>query len=219
MLGKAFRIHGSNFRMLPNPTTDFWTKRTFLKASWKITRLMEVFQEKLTELINSEGSAEEHEIVEISRTWKRISTLLNGKGDDELPLDVCEAIHDALDKRTDYLLHKIDQQTILSVIVAHLTIVMTVLEDQSSPLNNIVLANKEESLLSYYFYHVRPAVIGNLDSAGKPLSRKDKELRNTIWISLIFRMLCWLLLHDFDKQDIRVVPTDMKGSRMPIYIG
>lgn len=203
--------------MLPNPTTDPWMKKTFQKASWKITRLMEVFQAKLTELIDSEGFPENHPICEIRYKWKEISDL-GCKDDSTLGLEVCECIHDALDQRTEYLRNE-KQRDVLSVIVAHLTKVMSVLEDQSSALNNIVLANKEDTLLSYYFYHVRPAVIGNLDSGGKPLSRDEKELRNTIWISLIFRMLCWLLLHDFDKSDVRVVPTDMKGSRMPIYIG
>jgi hypothetical protein len=218
MLGKAFRIRGSNFRMLPNPTTDSWTKMTFPKASWKMTRLMEVFQDKLTELITSDGLQDDHPVVEISNTWSSIAPLLSDKDENKLPLHVCEAIHDALDQRTYFLL-QISQEQILSVIVAHLSKVMAVLEDQSSPLNNIVLANKEEALLSYYFYYVRPAVIGNLDSAGRPLSRTEKETRSTVWISLVFRMLCWLLLHDFDKQDVRVVPTDLKGSRMPIYIG
>ena len=61
-------------------------------------------------------------------------------------------------------------------------------------------------------------MIGNLDAKGKPLTKGDKELRNTIWISLIFRMFCWLLLHDFDKADAKIVPSDLKGSRMPIFI-
>ncbi|EPE31662.1 hypothetical protein GLAREA_12418 [Glarea lozoyensis ATCC 20868] len=220
MLGKSFRIRGSNFRMLPNPTTDFWAKMTFQKPAWKVTRLMEVFQEKLTELIKSEGLHGDHEIVRISRTWADISGLKTGADDDKIPLDVCELIHDALDDRTAYLLNTdINQTEILSVIVAHLAKVMEVLEDQNSKLNNIVLANKEDELLTFYFYYVRPAVVGNLDPGGKPLSRTAKETRNTVWISLVFRMLCWLLLHDFDRQDVRVVPTDMKGSRMPIYIG
>lgn len=203
--------------MLPNPTTDPWMKKTFQKASWKITRLMEVFQAKLKELIDSEGTPPDHPICEIGYKWKAISDL-GCTDDNNLGLDVCECIHDALDQRTEYL-KTVKQQDVLNVIVAHLTKVTSVLEDQSSPLNNIVLANKEDSLLSYYFYYVRPAVIGNLDLTGKPLSRSEKEFRNTIWISLIFRMLCWLLLHDFDKSDVRRVPTDMKGSRMPIYIG
>jgi hypothetical protein len=67
---------------------------------------------------------------------------------------------------------------------------MEILDDPNSPLNCIVLANKEEALLSYYFYQVRPAVIGNLDSTGKLLSKDKKEQRSNIWVSLIFRMLC-----------------------------
>ncbi|CAG8972634.1 hypothetical protein HYALB_00005403 [Hymenoscyphus albidus] len=217
MLGKAFRIRGSNFRMLPNPTTDFWMKKTYQKASWKITWLMEVFQDKLKELIESEGFQPDHPISLIRYKWIEISDL--GCIDDStLSLEACERIHDALDQSTDYLKNQ-KQQVVLDVVVAHLTKVMSVLEDQSSKLNNIVLAKKEETLLNYYFYHVRPAVIGNLDSTGILLSRAEKELRNTIWISLVFRMLCWLLLHDFDRSDVRVVPMDMKGSRMPIYIG
>jgi hypothetical protein len=104
MLGKSFRIRGSNFRMLPNPTTDFWAKMTFQKPAWKVTKLMEVFQEKLTELIKSEGLHGDHEIVKISRTWEDISGLKMGADDDKIPLDVCELIHDALDDRTAYQL-------------------------------------------------------------------------------------------------------------------
>ena len=61
-------------------------------------------------------------------------------------------------------------------------------------------------------------MVGNLDAKEILLTKDAKEQRNTIWISLIFRMLCWLLLHDFDKADSKIVPSDLKGSRMPIFI-
>lgn len=63
-------------------------------------------------------------------------------------------------------------------------------------------------------------MIGIPYANGRPLTYKDskeKEVRNTIWISLVFRMLCWLLLHDFDKADVKIVPSELKGSRMPIF--
>jgi hypothetical protein len=135
----------------------------------------------------------------------------------DLCIETRETIHDALDKIDSYLLG-LPQAIILSVVVAHLQIVLEVLSNPDSPLNTIVLANKEELLLDHYFYKVRPAVIGNLDAKGKPLTKDDKEQRNTIWISLVFRMLCWLLLHDFDGADVKIVPSDLKGSRMPIFI-
>ena len=51
MLGKVFRIRGSSFRMIPNPTSDPMVKQIGRKPAWKIARLMEVFQEKLKELL------------------------------------------------------------------------------------------------------------------------------------------------------------------------
>jgi hypothetical protein len=219
MLGQVLRLRGSSFRMVPNPTNDPWGKLigSGKKASWKIARLMDVFQEKLKELVDAEGFGPFHEVTAISTKWEKISKL-DFKDESELSIQCREAIHDSLDERTDYLL-KLKQADVLSVLVAHVTKVIDILDDPNSPLNTIVLANKEDSLFSHYFYEVRPAVIGNLDSKGKPLSNKDKEQRNTIWISLIFRMLCWLLLHDFDKADIKIVPSDLRGSRMPIFIG
>ncbi|TAQ87940.1 hypothetical protein B7494_g3749 [Chlorociboria aeruginascens] len=216
MLGKVLRLRGSNFRMIPNPTSDHWLKKTGQKASWKITRLMEVFQEKLAELAESEGFAPGHEVSNILDEWIAIRDLKYGD-ESNFKIEVREAIHDALDGRTTYLLH-LKQLEVLSVLVAHVTEVIGVLDDPNSPLNSIVLANKEESLLSYYFYHIRPAVIGNLGLDNRPLSREEKEKRNMIWISLIFRMLCWLLLHDFDRADVMIVPSDLLGSRMPVYM-
>lgn len=216
MLGKVFRIRGSSFRMLPNPTSDHWVKQIGRKASWKVTRLMEVFQEKLCDLCIAEDIAPNHPISDICAQWQTISAL--GCADEaNLSIETREAIHDALDKLDVYLL-TLQQGDILSVVVAHLNHVLEVLENPNSPLNTIVLANKEETLLDYYFYHIRTAVMGNVDGDGKPLSKDKRELRNTIWISLIFRMLCWLLLHDFNKADVKIVPSDLKGSRMPIFI-
>ncbi|CZT02194.1 probable Modin [Rhynchosporium agropyri] len=213
MLSKVFRLPGSNFRMLPNPTSDNWGKRNGAKASWKITNLMAIFQSQLSKLIltSSPPLSQANPISKISTQWARIAAL--GCSDEaNLPLEVREAIHQALDLQTEYLL-SIQQSEVLAVVVAHITKVVEVLEVSTSPLNVIVLANKEEALMNYYFTKIRPAVVGTEE-------KKDgEEDRNTIWIALIFRMLCWFLLHDFDKADAKIVPSDLKGSRMPIYIG
>jgi len=41
---------------------------------------------------------------------------------------------------------------------------------------------------------------------------------NRIWCTLVFRMLCWLQLHDFHRKDVQVSKSDVYGSRMPVYI-
>jgi len=182
---------------------------------------MQVFQTRLQAFVRDLGP--DHELVKISRQWDAI-THLGDTDEANLNIEVKEAIHNALDSRTEYLLsNSLTQAKVLKVVVAHISEVLRVLSDPNSPLNIIVLANKEEPLIDFYFDSVRPEVV-KLDPAltkGMIQEEIDKisEERNIIWMSLIFRMLCWLLLHDFDKADICMVPSDLKGSRMPVYIG
>lgn len=39
-----------------------------------------------------------------------------------------------------------------------------------------------------------------------------------IWCTLVFRMICWLMLHDFSKSDQQISRSELLGSRMPVYI-
>lgn len=50
-------------------------------------------------------------------------------------------------------------------------------------------------------------------------SLADQEVsHDDIWCTLVFRMICWLMLHDFNKQDVQVSKNELIGSRMPVYI-
>lgn len=180
---------------------------------------MQVFQAKLQEFIDNEGLDTSNSITKISNEWKAITGLSQYPIDEtNLSINVREAIHDAIDRQTEYLL-SLSQADVLNVLVAHITEVTKVLADQFSPLNTIVLANKEEALISHYFSKIRPDVVGHYGSDKNLLTKREKEHRNEVWIRLIFRMLCWFLLHDFDKADVKIVPSDLKGSRMPVFIG
>lgn len=48
--------------------------------------------------------------------------------------------------------------------------------------------------------------------ADEPVSHDD------IWCTLVFRMVCWLMLHDFNKEDVQASKSELLGSRMPVYI-
>lgn len=39
-----------------------------------------------------------------------------------------------------------------------------------------------------------------------------------IWCTLVFRMICWLMLHSFNKKDVQLPKSELLGSRMPVYI-
>ncbi|KAK6595192.1 modin [Botrytis cinerea] len=220
MLGKVTRIRGSNFKMIPNPTQDPWLKKAGSKPAWKVSKLMTIFQEKLSNISKQESDIDEisklHPIDKIIKKWQDIQSLNYGKEIDEynLSIEIREMIHDAIDDQTEYLLHDLRQKDVLQVVVAHLDKVTEILAQPKSSLNSIVSAQKEEPLLNEYFDKILPAVSAPI---GEKLSRSEEEKRTIIWISLMFRMLCWLLLHDWNKDDRCGVPPDLKGSRMPVF--
>jgi len=39
----------------------------------------------------------------------------------------------------------------------------------------------------------------------------------TIWCTLVLRMLCWLILHDFNRKDVQIPKSELRGSRLPVY--
>lgn len=53
---------------------------------------------------------------------------------------------------------------------------------------------------------------------GTAMSDRFEPRRSDIWCTLVFRMLCWLLLHDFDKRDIQMSKSELMGSRLPVYV-
>lgn len=57
-----------------------------------------------------------------------------------------------------------------------------------------------------------------VDTETNPSSDKRRRKVNEIWCMLMFRMLCWLRLHDFHRKDIQVSKSDVYESRMPVYI-
>ncbi|UPK96698.1 hypothetical protein LCI18_007633 [Fusarium solani-melongenae] len=50
-----------------------------------------------------------------------------------------------------------------------------------------------------------------------PLSIQEVS-HDDVWCTLMFRMICWLMLHDFNKLDVQVSKGELLGSRMPVYI-
>lgn len=47
---------------------------------------------------------------------------------------------------------------------------------------------------------------------GVPPSHED------LWCTLVFRMICWLTLHDIHRLDVQIGKSELWGSRMPVYI-
>jgi hypothetical protein len=58
------------------------------------------------------------------------------------------------------------------------------------------------------------------DAASHPLvlAELDAVYHDDIWCVLLFRMICWLMLHDFHKKDVQKPKSELLGSRLPVYI-
>lgn len=50
-----------------------------------------------------------------------------------------------------------------------------------------------------------------------PLSAQNAS-HDDIWCTLVFRMICWLMLHDINKLDMQLPKSELLGSRVPVYI-
>ncbi|KAK6211511.1 modin [Colletotrichum tabaci] len=42
--------------------------------------------------------------------------------------------------------------------------------------------------------------------------------RAAVWYTLVFRMICWLMLHDFDKKDVQLPKSELIGNRQTVFI-
>lgn len=49
-------------------------------------------------------------------------------------------------------------------------------------------------------------------------SPSTAESRKLVWCWLVFRMLCWLQLHEFHRDDAMLPRGELMGSRLPVYI-
>lgn len=70
---------------------------------------------------------------------------------------------------------------------------------------------RQDKLMAHYFSHIRPHVSARAN-------RAEEMHRDGVWCMLIFRMICWLMLHDFDMSDVQVGKSELLGSGMPVYI-
>ncbi|XWW93381.1 hypothetical protein V2A60_001314 [Cordyceps javanica] len=70
-------------------------------------------------------------------------------------------------------------------------------------------------LAEMYSQHVR-------DKVGQTVRklRRDalEETIDDVWCTLVFRMLFWLLLHDFHNNDVQLPKSGLFGDRLPVYI-
>jgi hypothetical protein len=78
---------------------------------------------------------------------------------------------------------------------------------------------KHESSQSVPMLHVHPPDrVSQQQYLGMDVTTSLESEATAIWCTLVLRMLCWLLLHDFNKKDVQIPKSELLGSRLPVYI-
>lgn len=80
------------------------------------------------------------------------------------------------------------------------------------------LGRREGSRSSVPMLHVQGPDRGSQPFQPLDLTTLLESEASAIWCTLILRMLCWLLLHDFDKKDVQIAKSELRGSRLPVYV-
>ncbi|KAM4067266.1 modin [Hirsutella rhossiliensis] len=136
-------------------------------------------------------------------------------------------LHEALEDLDEILTAKATCTQARDVLCIHLQEVLRCMNESSSndldPIRSIdeprfediytaSAEDKYATFMSVYFKVVRRKVVAEAAARSQSLTYEE------IWCTLVFRMTCWLRLHDFDRHDIQICKSELMGRRLPVYI-
>jgi hypothetical protein len=97
--------------------------------------------------------------------------------------------------------------------------------------------DKEDLLMKTYFQQILPALRMSFSATFFKLKTSDSEFNvvmgenaqtaewavymlasKELWCTLVLRMICWLMLHDFHRDDVQIPKGGLYGSDMRVYI-
>jgi hypothetical protein len=228
MLAEPFRLRGSNLKMLPNPTADRWPGEASVIEWYDEMIELQVHLENAIKAAREGDIAPDALLITISEQWARMNQVWIRAVD----IDMREKIHDALDATANHFQEHQAQavsESLSRVVASHIGAVLAASDDLQKAMNRSSASGK---LMRYYIAKILPKV-ANVDLADDVRSEVDilsrvatmnfpdesKNKKTVLWFGLMFRMICWFLLHDFDKMDVNMMNSALKGSRMPVFIG
>lgn len=157
----------------------------------------------------------------IQSAWETLHDSSWKGRDSEIDIDMREAVHSMLDSCTDFLVNNVHSASVLYVINAHIATVLEQLEDSDSFLCSGE-CDTEADMFDYYFNEIRSRVIApapsRRSSVWNHMKTFDSNQHEDVWITLLYRMCCWWILHDFSDMDTVRLPSRLKGSRLPVFI-
>ena len=223
MLAQTTHIKDRCFTYIPNPTSVRPNKMTFslqrLLSSFYILLLGDEGQQY------TKGAERSHDLYKLRRITSRLDEELpEDRGHYLGPLHQNE-LHIALDE-LDLILKAYNKTLVLSVLRCHLEeILQAGVETSQEPTSewgsfrepaSVSKDALEEETMERYFRVIRRRVVTNI--LREPGISSNLMDRDAVWLALILRMICWLSLHNFNKDDILVPDYEADRSNALVYI-
>ncbi|KAI3584380.1 hypothetical protein IWW34DRAFT_650015 [Fusarium oxysporum f. sp. albedinis] len=239
MIGQVFHIKDLCFRYIPNPCYCVWSTRGF-----SLTKLLAAYQRHIQEDADmANGQLSLH----VNTIFAPKAGIRPGDGTPQnYTWQAQDALHSVLDELDeslkDYTAPKngnprgsLGQE----ILGAHFEELLSQMNSASStsafvPAN---ASNKEDSLMKEYFQQILPAVLRSASMAFFNLKNADSEFQvvkgeaaqtaeyagylraaKEVWCTFVLRMICWLMLHEFHRDDVQIQKGNLFGSDMPVYI-
>ncbi|KAF4450635.1 hypothetical protein F53441_6296 [Fusarium austroafricanum] len=240
MIGQVFHIKDLCFRYIPNPCYSVWSTRGF-----SLPKLLGAYQRYLSKEQDIQNGKLFHHVNTIfapktglhpqnatpqNYSWQAQDTLHS----------VLDELDEALKGYSSSSQSNIGQET----VGAHFQEILSQVNRQTSAssepfpkFDGLDSSNKEDILMKAYFEQVLPGVMRYMTMKFFELKTTDSEFHvvkgeaaqeaeyakylqacKDIWCTLVLRMICWLMLHDFNREDVQILTGDLFGSDLPVYI-
>ncbi|KAF5679804.1 modin [Fusarium heterosporum] len=246
MVGQIFHIKDLCFRYIPNPCYCVWSARDFSLPKLLAAYLKYIQEDPdmarrqlpipVQTLLSPKTSIHPQDGTHLDYSWQT----------QDLLHSVIEDLDDVLKPyfttRSDTPLSHLGQD----ILGVHFQEVLSQMNSKPSPSSTMVAfprfeglntGDKEDLLMETYFQQILPAVLRSVSTTFFSLKTSDSEFRvvkgeaaqaaeyaayvlasKEVWCTLVLRMICWLILHDFHPDDIQITKGGVLGSRLPVYV-
>jgi hypothetical protein len=247
MLGKTLHASASGFRMLPNPTIYHWDRKSF--SMWKLLVAYREKIEESSDIPKNEQMTQiknDLDLIlkprQVGQSKKSIHSIARL---DTLHQALDNTDRYLTQRVQEYMVHGIlrgHYQAVLGQLSKAGD------QGLFEELSTATPEERQARFIDIYFSSIRLDAVqqapkrkftinnnNNGGALGSHEARSDDALSfdarshsdpegdddklNTIWCTVVFRMICWLQLHDFHKNDIQISKSELLGSRLPVYIG
>ena len=241
MLGRTLHVRGRCFTYLPNPSIFSWDSQVFslrrllaefhrhTEKSIAAFTLMECLRDLDATLPQGRDSGySPHELDLLHDALDRCDAQLGADDGDQGRRAV---VLDVVRRHLQEVLFAINTQT---DEMSASPVIMVADVISFDDLLHSPPRYRERVLMDIYFNRIRPCAT-RADPASVPIHQQQDGVqemethsgsgakwrddpRDNIWCTLVFRMLVWLLLHDFDERDVQISKSELLGNQLRVYI-